>query len=81
MHQLAHFQSHIHQKHHFLLSGPSVTQDCLDRQTKIRHLLQRDNQKDELVALIISQLHLKKASHHLELGDTGITPNLSSTGG
>ena len=40
-----------------------------------------NNQKDELVDLIISQLHLKKASHHLEIGDTGITPNLSSTGG
>jgi cyclic pyranopterin phosphate synthase len=26
-------------------------------------------------------LHLKKESHYLELGDTGITPNLSSTGG
>ena len=49
--------------------------------TSIRHLLQKDNQKDELVDLIISQLHLKKASHHLEIGDTGITPNLSSTGG
>ena len=47
----------------------------------IRHLLQKDNQKDELVDLIISQLHLKKASHHLEIGDTGITPNLSTTGG
>jgi len=49
--------------------------------TSIRHLLQKDNQKDELVDLIISQLHLKKASHYLEVGDTGITPNLSSTGG
>ena len=49
--------------------------------TSIRHLLQKDNQKDELVDLIISQLHLKKASHHLEIGDTGITSNLSSTGG
>ena len=49
--------------------------------TSIRHLLQKDNQKDELVNLIISQLHLKKASHQLEIGDTGITPNLSSTGG
>jgi cyclic pyranopterin phosphate synthase len=47
----------------------------------IRHLLQNDNQKDELVDLIIKQLHLKKESHYLELGDTGITPNLSSTGG
>ena len=40
-----------------------------------------DSQKDELVDLIINQLHLKKESHYLELGDTGITPNLSSTGG
>jgi cyclic pyranopterin phosphate synthase len=47
----------------------------------IRHLLQNDNQKEELVDLIIKQLHLKKESHHLELGDTGITPNLSTTGG
>ncbi len=49
--------------------------------TSIRHLLQSDNQKEELVDLVTSQLRLKKASHHLELGDTGITPNLSSTGG
>ena len=47
----------------------------------IRHLLKKDNQKEELVDLIIKQLHLKKESHYLELGDTGITPNLSSTGG
>jgi len=47
----------------------------------IRHLLQNDNQKEELVDLIVKQLHLKKESHYLELGDTGITPNLSSTGG
>ena len=49
--------------------------------TSIRHLLQSDNQREELVDLIISQLRLKKESHHLELGETGITPNLSSTGG
>ena len=47
----------------------------------IRHLLQDNNQKEELVDLIIKQLHLKKESHYLELGDTGITSNLSSTGG
>jgi cyclic pyranopterin phosphate synthase len=47
----------------------------------IRHLLQNDNQKEELVDLIIKQLHLKKESHYLELGDTGITPNLSNIGG
>ena len=49
--------------------------------TSIRHLLQSDNQREELVDLIISQLRLKKESHHLELGETGITTNLSSTGG
>ena len=47
----------------------------------IRHLLQNDNQKEELVDLIIKQLHFKKESHYLELGDTGITKNLSTTGG
>ena len=47
----------------------------------IRHLLQNDDQKEELIDLIIKQLHFKKESHYLELGDTGITPNLSSTGG
>jgi len=47
----------------------------------IRHLLQNDSQKEELIDLIIKQLHLKKESHYLELGDTGITSNLSSTGG
>ena len=45
------------------------------------HLLQNDDQKEELVDLVISQLRLKKESHYLELGETGITPNLSSTGG
>ena len=47
----------------------------------IRHLLKNDDQKQELVDLIIKQLYLKKESHYLELGDTGITTNLSSTGG
>jgi cyclic pyranopterin phosphate synthase len=49
--------------------------------TSIRHLLQNDDQKKELVELIIKQLHFKKESHYLELGDTGITKNLSTTGG
>ena len=49
--------------------------------TSIRHLLQNDAQKKELVELIIKQLHFKKESHYLELGDTGITKNLSTTGG
>ena len=47
----------------------------------IRHLLQNDDQKNELVDLILKQLHLKKESHYLELGETGLTKNLSTTGG
>jgi cyclic pyranopterin phosphate synthase len=47
----------------------------------ILHLLQKDDQKHELVDLILKQLHLKKESHYLELGDTGLTKNLSTTGG
>jgi GTP 3',8-cyclase len=47
----------------------------------IRHLIQRDNQLEELKDLILKQLNFKKESHYLELGDTGITPNLSVTGG
>ena len=47
----------------------------------IRHLLQRDDQLDELKDLIIKQLNFKKESHYLELGDTGLTKNLSTTGG
>lgn len=47
----------------------------------IRHLLQRDDQINELKVLILKQLNFKKESHYLELGETGITKNLSTTGG
>jgi len=47
----------------------------------IRHLLQRDDQLEELKDLISKQLNFKKESHHLELGETGLTKNLSTTGG
>tara|TARA_B100000686_G_scaffold249108_1_gene259058 strand:- start:273 stop:1265 length:993 start_codon:yes stop_codon:yes gene_type:complete len=47
----------------------------------IRHLLQKDNQLEELKDLISKQLHFKKESHYLELGETGLTKNLSKTGG
>jgi len=47
----------------------------------IRHLMQKDNQIEELKDLILKQLNFKKESHYLELGDTGITKNLSTTGG
>jgi len=47
----------------------------------IRHLMQKDDQIEELKDLILKQLNFKKESHYLELGDTGITKNLSTTGG
>ena len=47
----------------------------------IRHLMQNDEQLDELKDLILKQLNFKKESHYLELGETGLTKNLSTTGG
>ena len=47
----------------------------------IRHLLQRDDQINELQDLVHGQMKYKKESHYLELGETGLTKNLSSTGG
>ena len=47
----------------------------------IRHLMQKDDQIEELKDLILKQLNFKKESHHLELGETGLTKNLSTTGG
>ena len=47
----------------------------------IRHLIQRDDQIEELKDLILKQLNFKKESHYLELGETGLTKNLSATGG
>ena len=47
----------------------------------IRHLMQKDNQIEELKDLILKQLNYKKESHYLELGETGLTENLSTTGG
>ena len=47
----------------------------------IRHLLQKDDQLEELKDLIAKQLNFKKESHHLELGETGLMKNLSTTGG
>ena len=47
----------------------------------IRHLLQKDNQTEELKDLILGQMRFKKESHYLELGETGLTKNLSKTGG
>jgi len=47
----------------------------------VRHLLQKDDQLDELKNLILGQMKFKKESHYLELGETGSTKNLSKTGG
>ena len=47
----------------------------------VRHLLQKDDQIEELQDLIHGQMKFKKESHHLELGKTGLTKNLSTTGG
>ena len=47
----------------------------------IRHLLQKDDQINELEDLILGQMKYKKKSHYLELGETGLTKNLSTTGG
>ena len=47
----------------------------------IRHLMQREDQLEELKDLILKQLNFKKESHYLELGQTGLTNNLSTTGG
>ena len=47
----------------------------------IRHLLQKDDQIEELRDLILGQMRFKKESHYLELGETGLTKNLSTTGG
>ena len=56
---------------------------CLFGNTGInlRHLLQKDDQLNELKDLILKQIQFKKESHYLELGDTGSTKNLSKTGG
>ena len=49
--------------------------------TNLRPYLQNQNQKDELIELILKQLRFKKESHYLETGNTGITPHLASIGG
>ena len=56
---------------------------CLFGNTGInmRHLLQKDDQIEELQDLILGQMKFKKESHYLELGETGLTKNLSTTGG
>ena len=47
----------------------------------IRHLMQKDDQIEELKDLILKQLNYKKESHYLEIGETGLNKNLSTIGG
>ena len=47
----------------------------------LRHLLQDDDQKENLKTIISKQLDYKASSHFLADGNTGIMTNLSSTGG
>ncbi len=58
-----------------------MTPDNGNTGISLRHLLQRDDQLDELKNLILKQMRFKKESHYLELGETGLTTNLSTTGG
>ena len=47
----------------------------------MRHLLQDDDQKPLLMAMIKKQLAFKQSSHFLDFGETGLTNNLSAVGG
>lgn len=47
----------------------------------LRHLLQRDDQLEDLVHAIGGQIGRKEKGHFLHEGNTGITPHLASTGG
>lgn len=47
----------------------------------LRPLLQREEDRDALLARITTQLGLKAAGHGLHQGQTGLVPNLASIGG
>jgi len=47
----------------------------------LRHLLQQDEQKQELQDQIVSLMVYKKSSHFLHEGNSGATPHLASIGG
>ncbi len=47
----------------------------------LRHLLQDDNQQEELENAILELMHFKKSSHFLHDGNSGQTPHLASIGG
>jgi len=56
---------------------------CLfgDGEIPLRPLLQSDESRPELVALIASSVQAKPAAHHLREGSAGATPTLASIGG
>lgn len=47
----------------------------------LRHLLEEDTQKDELQATVMRLMQIKKSSHFLQAGNTGVRSNLASVGG
>jgi len=47
----------------------------------LRHLLQHDDQQQELQDQIISLMNFKKSAHFLHQGNSGATPHLASIGG
>ncbi|MCE9508691.1 MAG: GTP 3',8-cyclase MoaA [Alphaproteobacteria bacterium] len=47
----------------------------------LRHLLQDDGQKEELQETVMRLMQVKKISHFLHNGETGVRKNLSSVGG
>lgn len=56
---------------------------CLfgDKGYSVRHLMQSEDQKEQLKAALCDALSHKRKTHFLHDNDTGITPNLSSIGG
>ena len=56
---------------------------CLfsDKGIELRHLLQREDQKEELIAFMQAQLNDKKVSHYLQDGYSGGTSHLAMLGG
>lgn len=56
---------------------------CLfgEQGVELRDLLQQDNQSEELIHRIQSELQTKSISHFLQEGKTGMTPHLASIGG
>ncbi|TAL36087.1 MAG: GTP 3',8-cyclase MoaA [Alphaproteobacteria bacterium] len=47
----------------------------------LRHLMQEDGQKEELQETVMRLMQIKKSTHFLQTGDTGVRTNLASIGG